>query len=1851
MRVQLNLGSVRLAVATLGLAVLLVMATLTAIAANTIAWQLASTGLPTTGLVRDVEFGDVNNDGKPDAVVVGVGGFGVRVYAGNGAGVWSSSGMTVGLPVGGAYDGVALGDLNTDGKLDIAVTGASNNGVVVWHGDGAGAWTPITTGLPGAGNGSFIGLALGDVNLDGRLDVIAGGNGGVAAGIKVYLNNTSSFSQTTSPTTTGSYPHLAAGYIDVDGYVDIAGGNSSTGVRAWRGGSNNSWTQASTGLSTTTGFRGVTLGDVDNDGKSELIASRMGFTNSNGGGLFAFDWSDTAYSWSLAPNPIPLTGSYDEIDLADLNNDGWLDLIAAAASTQGTSGLATFLGSPTGFSSTPSPTSTGALASMAAADFDRDGLMDLGAGDEANLGASAWRSNGVRDPIGSWTLIASPQITGSPRALAYGDINRDGDLDIVFSRASGGLNMYLGDGGNAWAYCPFFNVAGGAYTGTYESAIVGPWDRFSQYPQIIGGRSDNGGIQYFGNVTNNCGYFYSYQVTTTGSYRGLSAADIDNDDHLDLVAAPSQLINIGLRLWEENGVSSWQLRPNPVSTGTFCDTALGDLNHTGDDEIAAADCGPSGGAGVKVFIQGRAGWSSQTITSTGEYYAIAIGDLNNDGHPDVVAAKNGISTSVGIDVWLNNGTATGWTEWPSPASAGQYFDLDLGDVNHDGWLDILAARDGLGVSVWLGNGAGGWTSSSTNLPTSGAFFRSLFGHVDHDGNLDILSTGLNQGVRIWTAAEAAPPTINNIQPSGWISTTQSPTLTANVLDTGSGISTTSGLYRFSTNGGGTWSSYLPASISGSTGSTSTQVMTALAVPFNQNSGTQNRIEFRASDMVGNVGLAQAVIKIDTTPPTPPTVITPTDHTVNVWSNDTTVSISWAGATDATSGLNGYSILFNQSASTLPDTSVESFATSFSGLALADAANWYVHIRSRDLAGNWSTTAKHLGPFKIDTTPPSNPTTFGGSHTLGVWDNDPTVFVNWSGATDTGGSGVHGYSYSWTALSNSLPDTTEDTTGISDTSPTLGSSNSQWFHVRTRDNAGNWSATAAHRGAFYIDTALPSSSVNSPASSNSTSFSVFWSGSDAHSGIDNYDVQYRDKTTGGAWTTWKSATSSTSSTFNGTSGHIYEFRSRARDNAGNVEAYPGSADLTTEVRTIDVFVLNPGIEVNQAVQDLSNSVKLIAQKRTFVRCYVQSDSGNIASVNARLRVYRDNGATYMGSLSPANSGATITVRSSPDRAQLDHAYYFDVPTGWLTAGNNVKFECEINLPKKYAENDYSNNLRSVTVDFVNSPVMNIAMIDVDYSYGGSVRHVRSVDRTRLAKWLRTAYPIRTLNVYYGYLDPAYDSLPDVDTVNSDLAWNKAQQVFGAGEDQYWRYYGQALKVDKYTFMRGKSVGTPGNVAAGPTGDTSGWDPDGNFGDWYGGHENGHSYGRAHVTGAPNDPDTDAGCGDEAGPDGSYPYAQGRMSPGTGMWTNTTLYGFDWSLTTPFVVPPTWYDVMTYCPGQWISDYTYEAIYARMILEKPVLRPIGLASVEYLAVFGQIVTSTNAVTLNTFYRVPDGSDVFGRDLSGTYHIKLLNAANTPLADYNFSPRGTVEPDSPAQLITELVPWVTDTRKIVIASATQRLITRTVSTNTPTVTLQAPAGGITLTGNSVSVSWSAFDADSAPLTFWLEYSQDGGATWQPLSGQIQSTTIQIDLTLLPGGTQGKFRVWVSDGVNTATDETNGTFVVPNKAPQILSIDPISGTTYVVSQTISFDAITFDPEDQQLPDGNLQWSSDRDGVLGTGSLLQLDTLSIGIHAITLTATDSDAAQATQTFTVIVTAEPAIIEAFVYLPLILKNN
>jgi hypothetical protein len=395
-----------------------------------------------------------------------------------------------------------------------------------------------------------------------------------------------------------------------------------------------------------------------------------------------------------------------------------------------------------------------------------------------------------------------------------------------------------------------------------------------------------------------------------------------------------------------------------------------------------------------------------------------------------------------------------------------------------------------------------------------------------------------------------------------------------------------------------------------------------------------------------------------------------------------------------------------------------------------------------------------------------------------------------------------------------------------------------------------------------------------------------------------------------------------------------------------------------------------------------------------------------------------------------------------------------------------------------------------------------------------------------------------------------------------------------------------------------------------------------------------------------------CGDEAGPDNSYPYASGKISPGTSQWATNTKYGLDWSAGPLRIITPDWYDVMTYCTPEWMSDYTYKNIRSQMIAEKPVLEAqidqLRATASEHLVVTGQIITPTDAITLNTFFRVPNSLDSID-NIPGEYHIKLLNAGNAQLSDYPLTPNFGTEGDASIGMIAEAVPWMTGTHSIVILHNTTALITRTVSTHTPIITLTAPNGGEVLSGSSYTVTWTASDADGDPLTYLLEYSKDHGVNWQLLSGSLAQTHATLDLKQLPGTTHGLFRVWASDGVNTSSDASNGTFTVPAKSPSVMLIVPISGTTYVLSQTVTFEGSAFDPEDNLLADSQLQWTSSLQGVLGTGGVLQTTDLVTGTHVITLTATDSQSNKATATTTITIFATSPE-GGKVYLPIVLKQ-
>jgi hypothetical protein len=392
-----------------------------------------------------------------------------------------------------------------------------------------------------------------------------------------------------------------------------------------------------------------------------------------------------------------------------------------------------------------------------------------------------------------------------------------------------------------------------------------------------------------------------------------------------------------------------------------------------------------------------------------------------------------------------------------------------------------------------------------------------------------------------------------------------------ISDVGSGLDVSSAAFRVSYNGGVAWTGWNPATCTGSDGSNGPETIST-EVTYEGDSGSANLVQFAISDLRGQRSESPVhTVMLDTTPPENPPEVG-SNLATRTWYGDPGITLSWQPATDATSGVAGYSFAWSTLPSTIPDVLVDDQDNHIEDTIPGDGQSWYFHLRTVDQAGNAADGAVRRGPFWLDTAFPTNPTSLNCSPLPGVWTSSSTVGCSWNTGSD-GGSGIGGYSYLWNHNAATVPDSSIETTNQSAASPTLTSG--LWnFHLRTVDAVGNPAADALHRGPFRIDRDPPSSSVDPlPATQPVPTFPVSWSGTDgAGSGITGYEIRVQDLTAGGTETF---TTPLTSGDYTGISGHTYLFASSATDLVGNVEPYPlaGGDAITTVGTSIAVRVRN------------------------------------------------------------------------------------------------------------------------------------------------------------------------------------------------------------------------------------------------------------------------------------------------------------------------------------------------------------------------------------------------------------------------------------------------------------------------------------------------------------------------------------------------------------------------------------------------------------------------------------------------------------------------------------------------------
>lgn len=683
----------------------------------------------------------------------------------------------------------------------------------------------------------------------------------------------------------------------------------------------------------------------------------------------------------------------------------------------------------------------------------------------------------------------------------------------------------------------------------------------------------------------------------------------------------------------------------------------------------------------------------------------------------------------------------------------------------------------------------------------------------------------------------------------------------------------------------------------------------------------------------------------------------------------------------------------------------------------------------------------------------------------------------------------------------------------------------------------------------------------------------------------------------------------------------------------------------------IFAVNPNIqaqrlEVTQAIQEADGSgVTLVAGKTTYVRFHVRKTDG-VADPRVGARLWRIVGGVRTGEpLIPSSRlgltpfipyltggssytlDPTVTVVSNPNRNNLGDSFYFRLPKAWTAAGN-LTIEAEVNpanLTNAVTESTRTDNVLPSTVTFETTPAMILRLYNVKYKVNNTVFQATETQLAEAEDWLRRAYPIHRLIVKRDVLDMTYlGHLPTCTAVNLDLMWANIFLKWGNIDTLQTRYYGLVTDGgNTKQFMRGCGGVPYGSGPTGRPGDYTNfaWDQDNDgssFGDWYMGHEMGHVWNRAHVNCA----------GTEANPDTAFPMQNGTI----GRRSNSDQYwGFDVALKGPVVYPPTWTDIMSYCANQWISAYTYEAIRDRLVSENSAAAAEVMgAPVDSLVVQGTISANGNDATIDNASRVNQPQALVA-SLPGEYTLRLLDASDGVLAEYAISPRLDTDSEqgvAQENLFMEQVPWPNGLRKIEIRKGAALLDARMVSENPPSVTVTAPSGDLTVGDAGLTVSWTASDPDGDPTTATVLYSRDNGVNFAPLRTNITATTVIIPVGELAGTTQGKVRVIVSDGANTAQDDSEGTLTIPNQAPLVQIVTPASDQSVAFGSTLELTGVAEDAETADAETLSYMWTSSLDGEYGTEADLEVVPTTPGTHTLFLTVTDVEGASTTVTRT-----------------------
>jgi len=374
---------------------------------------------------------------------------------------------------------------------------------------------------------------------------------------------------------------------------------------------------------------------------------------------------------------------------------------------------------------------TDSTSSLVLGDIDGDGDLDLLVGNTASTNM-LYRNDGSGNFSATGTPIGSD--TDITFSIAAGDIDGDGDLDLLAGNSQAN-KLYLNDGsGN-------FSITGipvGSETDFTNSLILGDIDNDGDLDLLTG---NNGGVTNKFYLNDGSGGFSATGVSIgneIGFTQSIVAGDVDGDGDLDMLAGNAD--GETNKLFLNNGNGFYSDTAIPVGNDTLDNTQsliLHDVDSDGDLDLLTGNYGRTN----KLYLNDGSGNFSATGISIGSEtdttFTLALGDIDGDGDPDLLAGSFNMTTKLyrndgtgGFDVTGTNiSNNIDWTE-----------SLVLGDVDGDGDLDLFEGNLTRTNKLYLNDGDGDFSSGATSSPGFISFSNTSYNVVENAGSASISVT-------------------------------------------------------------------------------------------------------------------------------------------------------------------------------------------------------------------------------------------------------------------------------------------------------------------------------------------------------------------------------------------------------------------------------------------------------------------------------------------------------------------------------------------------------------------------------------------------------------------------------------------------------------------------------------------------------------------------------------------------------------------------------------------------------------------------------------------------------------------------------------------------------------------------------------------------------------------------------------------------------------------------------------------------------------------------------------------------------------------------------------------------------